>query len=175
MTLQTMIEKMVEQALKKQAAKTVVGEGMKVAGMNDIKNLLGMFGVTPTVMEKAIMVAVNALEVWTAQKQGLPIPGPTPGLGPGMIHPAPPEPRPIQTVTKVDISPEATFNRHMGLLKFMVNAYGDVPLSEALKRLDAEKADVIAALSGQTPQGKPAATQEVPPAAPAAVSSPAPG
>jgi hypothetical protein len=160
LTFDGLIQNAVSEELKKRASKTVVSEGMKAAGMQDVQKLLATFGITPAVINQALTLAFKYLENTAAAKgaYGPPNPGGFGPLGPSPFYqpqgppPEPPRaptgpPPPSQSVTLVEISPEATYNRHLGLLKHMLTIYGDIPVSEALKRFDEQKADIITVLA----------------------------
>jgi hypothetical protein len=173
LTFDGLVQKAVDDELKKRAAKgavTVASQAMKAAGLDDIKVLLSTFGVTPDVISRGVRLAFDYLEAQAAAKGGYVPPGGTPGPMPGDHSSAPPRSPPpsppSQSVTKVDVSPEATYNRHLGLIHLMINTYGDIHLSEALKRFVEGKSEIIQGIGTPPP---------IPTPAPAPAPAPAPG
>ena len=169
-----MVEKAVEGYMKKKAgqtAQTALGEGMKAAGLKDIKELLGMFGVTPSVMENAMGTLIRALDAYTAAKFGGGTPGAMPSPGPHggpSMEPSAPRAGPKSAQAPAQAqgpTPEALYEAHLRILKYMASAYGDLPLPEAVKRFESEKEEVIAALGGRAPV--PAKATPAPEGAPA--------
>lgn len=166
LTFDALVQRAVDDELKKRAAKagaTVAGQAMKAADLGDIKVLLSTFGITPQLIEKGITMAFDYLEAQTATKKG----GSPGGRPAGGYSPPPPSDRPVpppasQSVNRVEISPEVMFHRHMLLMQGMIKTYGDIPLSEALKKFDADKTTLIA--EAKAVQGASPTPAEVPPA-----------
>lgn len=150
------IEKAVKEQMEKAAKKTILGEGMKTAGLGDIQKLLQSFGITPSVIEKGVTMLFDYLQAQNAAK-GFGPPPPSGGFGPAPVReppfqPTPPASPPPQAprasaqgpTQRTRADAEATFNLHVALLKHMINTWGNILIADATQKFIESKAQILA-------------------------------